>query len=491
MRRAVGTLLVVFAFVASACSGSRPTLEEADGVAREVADDTADVVTDGREPVTLRLAVGIDWSGDPADAGPASVVTRVLADLLHEGLTRIDDERRPSPALAERWLVSDDRLTWTFALRDGLADGDGDSLTARDVMRSLDHVAARGQSDHSAVALTAITGWADRMAGTAGGVAGLSAPDDATLVIRLDRPFELLPEVLAAPAYGITARNADGEIRTTGAYRYGETDDVLVSVGTDAAVTRIELIPAIDITGAQLLRSGVVDWAVLPAGQGLDDIPGNTIRQPLDIRVGVAVRLADVDMRHGVLEVIDPLALTRGVLAFAPLPSPLADAPTALPGSVAVEIPEGQLSSVGNSLVDQLEAAGIDVSRVESDATTFADRVAGGDAVVFPVVLSGGIDDDVTAIQSFAPGAVDDFFGAESEVRSALAVGIETERDHEQRSVLVAALEQAMVDSGLLRLVGQIEVRLGVGPALSGLTHNADGTLVLDGVVAADIDPAE
>lgn len=485
MRRAVGTLLVVFAFVVSACSGSRPTLEEADGVAREVDGDAADVVTDAGEPVTLRLAVGVEWSGDPADAGPASVVTRVLADLLHEGLTRLDDDRRPVPALAERWVVSDDRLTWTFILRDGLVDGDGAAVTARDVMRSLDRVAARGRTDHAAVALTAVAGWVDRMTGDAGGVAGLSAPDDTTLVIRLDRPFELLPEVLAAPAYGITGRDADGDARTTGAYRYGEADDVLVAIDDAAPVARIELIPAVDVTGADLLGSGAVDWAVLPAGQGVDEIPGSIIRQPLDIRVGVAVRLADAELRHGLLQAIEPLALTRGILAFAPLPSPVADTTGTLPVSVAVEVPDGRLSLVGDALADQLAAAGVDVTRIESDATTFAGRVVDGAAVVFPVVLSGGIDDEVTVIQSFAPGAVDDVFGAESEVRSALAAGIEAERDEEQRSVLVAALEQAMVDSGLLRVVGQVEVRLGVGPSLTGLTHNADGTLVLDDVSSA------
>ena len=113
--------LLVLAVAASACAGERPSLDES-SAAREV-DPTVDLEAEpdtdpamsspeeAPEPVTLRLGVGADWSGDPADAGPASLVSRVLADLLHEGLTAFGSDGQVTPGLAERWFVTEDRLT--------------------------------------------------------------------------------------------------------------------------------------------------------------------------------------------------------------------------------------------------------------------------------------------------------------------------------------------------------------------------------------------
>ena len=47
-----------------------------------------------------------------------------------EGLTRLDADNNPQPALAESWTVSDDGLTYTFTLREGLVWSNGTPLTA-------------------------------------------------------------------------------------------------------------------------------------------------------------------------------------------------------------------------------------------------------------------------------------------------------------------------------------------------------------------------
>ena len=49
-----------------------------------------------------------------------------------EGLTRLDADNNPQPALAESWTVSDDGLTYTFTLREGLVWSNGTPLTAKD-----------------------------------------------------------------------------------------------------------------------------------------------------------------------------------------------------------------------------------------------------------------------------------------------------------------------------------------------------------------------
>jgi peptide/nickel transport system substrate-binding protein len=54
--------------------------------------------------------------------------------FAYEGLTREDGNGTIQPALAESWVVSEDKLRVTFTLREGLKWSDGEPLTADDVV---------------------------------------------------------------------------------------------------------------------------------------------------------------------------------------------------------------------------------------------------------------------------------------------------------------------------------------------------------------------
>jgi peptide/nickel transport system substrate-binding protein len=56
-----------------------------------------------------------------------------FSELISEGLVRLDKTQRPVPELAEKWEVSDDGLTWTFYIKDGIEWHDGMPFTAEDV----------------------------------------------------------------------------------------------------------------------------------------------------------------------------------------------------------------------------------------------------------------------------------------------------------------------------------------------------------------------
>ncbi|NNC24582.1 peptide ABC transporter substrate-binding protein, partial [Salinisphaera sp. USBA-960] len=60
----------------------------------------------------------------------------VLRDL-YEGLVTEDAQGRLVPGLAERWTVSADGRTWTFALRPGLRWSNGEALDAAQVVASF------------------------------------------------------------------------------------------------------------------------------------------------------------------------------------------------------------------------------------------------------------------------------------------------------------------------------------------------------------------
>jgi peptide/nickel transport system substrate-binding protein len=75
------------------------------------------------------------------------------------------------PALAESWEISDDLLTWTFTLREGVTFHDGRALTADDVVAPTSGIAEDGRQR--------VPARIDRE---------FNATDDLTVEITLTRP---------------------------------------------------------------------------------------------------------------------------------------------------------------------------------------------------------------------------------------------------------------------------------------------------------------
>ena len=61
---------------------------------------------------------------------------------LFEGLLIVDKDSNLAPGQAESWETSEDGLTWTFHLRDGLKWSDGSDLTAKDFEYAWKRIAA-------------------------------------------------------------------------------------------------------------------------------------------------------------------------------------------------------------------------------------------------------------------------------------------------------------------------------------------------------------
>ena len=57
--------------------------------------------------------------------------------LIYDTLFALDGKLEPKPQMVESWTVSDDQLTWTFKLRDGLKWHDGQPVTTADVLPSI------------------------------------------------------------------------------------------------------------------------------------------------------------------------------------------------------------------------------------------------------------------------------------------------------------------------------------------------------------------
>ena len=81
--------------------------------------------------------LGYEWSGekqsmDPADMHSGDDAYHTFA--VYNRLVDIDDNFNVLPELATEWSVSEDGLTWTFKLREGVKFHSGKDFTSADVV---------------------------------------------------------------------------------------------------------------------------------------------------------------------------------------------------------------------------------------------------------------------------------------------------------------------------------------------------------------------
>src|SRR5262245_58398967 len=111
-------------------------------------------------------------------------ITAYHGAMIYDTLFALDAEMRPQPQMVGKWGLSDDKLTYTFELRDGLKFSDGGAVTADDVVASIRRWAARDGAGQHMMAR----------------VKDLSRKDDRTFVIALKEPYGLMLDVMAKTA---------------------------------------------------------------------------------------------------------------------------------------------------------------------------------------------------------------------------------------------------------------------------------------------------
>jgi len=112
--------------------------------------------------------------------------------LFYRGLITLDDNSTPQPALAESWVVSDDGLTYTFTLRDGIKFSNGRDITADDVKYSFERLLNPETASPTAYMFAAVTGAEARQNGEADSVSGITVIDPKTVEFKLDYPVSSL-----------------------------------------------------------------------------------------------------------------------------------------------------------------------------------------------------------------------------------------------------------------------------------------------------------
>jgi peptide/nickel transport system substrate-binding protein len=186
-------------------------------------------------------------------------ITRNFSLAVYDTLFGNDENFMPQPQMAEGFTTSDDKLTWTIKLRDGLKFHDNTPVVAADCVASIKRWT---QVEAFGIAL------GSRME-------GVSAPDDRTLVIKLTKPFSLLPNALSyyssciMPAHQVPANPRD-QVTTaigSGPYVYNAAERVpgakLVFNKFAGYVPRASGTPSF-MAGPKVANFDRVEWTVIP-----------------------------------------------------------------------------------------------------------------------------------------------------------------------------------------------------------------------------------
>ncbi len=412
-----------------------------------------------------------------------------ILGLVYDNLVELDQNLDIVPGLAESWEVSDDGLSISFTLRDGVTFHDGAPLTSADVKASLDAILLE---ETGAVARAAISS-----------IGSVDTPDDATVVLNLTTPDAGLLAGLVGPNVGIVPAGAtEEELSTTpngtGPFAFSERtpNESLTLAGNDAywregepslASVEFRVIPD-ESSIVDALRSGNVQLAELSdplvaltaEGDGItvEKTPQlayhvlqiNHNREPLgDVNARLAIQCA-VDRQ----EVLDTAALGEGAV-IGPITSPaylsdpsarpcperdveaakqyLADAGLADGFTIGAIVAQGEYATAVNeaqSLQAQLAEVGINLEIEPLEIGAFVDRWLAADFDT-AVALNGGRPDPDTMYGRYFPsdGNLNEIASYSSPELDDLFARGKASSDPEERKQIYADISRELEDNAV------------------------------------------
>lgn len=208
-------LFLSLTLVLSACGGSDSGNSDSAGQANQESSNNGtdgELASDGLIPAT-------DKSKSPATAtdredtiiigilAPSGIFNPIFSESLYDafvtqslfsGLLQINKDGTYSTNLAEDYSISEDKLTYTFKLKDGLKFSDGSPLTAEDVAFTLTLLHDKSYDGPSDIIKdAAIKGGQEYKDGKAASVEGIKVVDPNTIEVTT-----LEPRALALSAIG-------------------------------------------------------------------------------------------------------------------------------------------------------------------------------------------------------------------------------------------------------------------------------------------------
>ncbi|MFA7665764.1 MAG: ABC transporter substrate-binding protein [Burkholderiaceae bacterium] len=114
-------------------------------------------------------------------------ITRNHGYMIYDVLLAVNEKFEVTPQMLEKWQISDDKLTYTFTLRDGLKFHDGQPVRSADCIASVERWAKRDVFGQKLGEMT--ESW--------------TAIDDKTFALKLKQPFPYVLDALAKPSSNV------------------------------------------------------------------------------------------------------------------------------------------------------------------------------------------------------------------------------------------------------------------------------------------------
>jgi oligopeptide transport system substrate-binding protein len=150
--------------------------------------------------------ITVDLSSAVPDLDPAVAFDTTSAEVGYQVYEQLVTYKKNTydivGDLATNWEISPDGKTYTFHLRKGVKYSNGDPMVAQDFVAQLERILDKNMLPKPSPGSSffyVISGAQDYFNGKAKTISGVSAPDDSTLVIKLDKPQQFFLKILAMP----------------------------------------------------------------------------------------------------------------------------------------------------------------------------------------------------------------------------------------------------------------------------------------------------
>lgn len=436
-----------------------------------------------------QLEIAIDSA--PAGLDPHLVTAfnsvLIVQSTIYEGLTALDTSLAVVPGLAQSWDVSEDGLSYTFNLRDGVRFHDGSEMTAEDVAASIRRVQSTEIASPLASRIDTIT--------------EIEIIGPQTIRLTLSAPYAPLLSSLAGIAIVPATFEAEAEALQqnpvgTGPFRFAEwqpnafirlerfddhagevpsLDSVRFQFVPEAATRQVglvsgeyHLLPGIDAATALQLSAQPTITLHEKRDLGYSLVGMNVTRGPLgDPRVRRAVNML-VDRQ----EIIDGALFGAGVPAgplspalvdwtldtaefpcYTPDPEGartlLAEAGIDTPVPIVMKVlPRQDTRDIAQILQQQLAAGGFEVELVNQEIGQFVQDWRNSDFDMFVSLNGGQPDPDQYFYRTFFGGGSTNVFQFDdAEVNTLLDSGRST-TDMAARQEIYADVQRALACEG-------------------------------------------